>query len=285
MKKGQTSKREGIQDILFPMEYMNITQGNNGQYSHQGANALDLAGKDTGRDLLYAPFDVRCVATGDRNTEGNAAFWQSVNQVRYADGTVDYATIMVLHDNSLNGIYPGATYKQGAQIGQEGTAGNATGNHNHFEIAKGKFTHKYDLNKFGIYHLPRSISADQACFVDGTTILNANGMKWKKLADVQVGGASNGTVLNEIPNDFIKESATFYCNVDKINIRLAPSLKGQLTGDWYENGMTVKYDGYVKREGYVWIGWVSSKTKNRHWMAVGELNKNGYNTKPYGTFK
>ena len=59
------------------------------------------------------------------------------------------------------------------------------------------------------YHLPRSISADQACFVDGTTILNANGMKWKKLADVQVGGASNGTVLNEIPNDFIKRK----CNI------------------------------------------------------------------------
>ena len=30
-------------------------------------------------------------------------------------------------------------------------------------------------------------------------------MKWKKLADVELGGASNGTVLNEIPNDFIKE--------------------------------------------------------------------------------
>ena len=206
MKKGQTSKRGGIQDILFPMEYMNITQGNNGQYSHQGANALDLAGKDTGRDLFYAPFDVRCVATGDRNTEGNAAFWQSVNQVRFADGTVDYATIMVLHDNSLNGIYPGATYKQGVQIGQEGTAGNATGNHNHFEIAKGKFTHKYDLNKFGIYHLPRSISADQACFVDGTTILNANGMKWKKLADVQVGGAPplRGSVSLNYRPDFYK---------------------------------------------------------------------------------
>lgn len=96
---------------------------------------------------------------------------------------------------------------------------------------------------------------------------------------------SSETVLNKIPNDFIKESATFYCNVDKINIRLAPSLKGQLTGDWYENGMTVKYDGYVKREGYVWISWISAKTGNRHWMAVGELNKNGYNTKPYGTFE
>lgn len=185
MKKGQTSKRNGVQDILFPMEYMNITQGNNGQFSHQGVNALDLAGKDTGRDLFYAPFDVKCVATGDRNTEGNAAFWESTSKVRFADGTIDYATIMVLHDNSLAGIYPGVRYSQGTQIGQEGTAGFATGNHNHFEIAKGKFTHKYDQNNYGVYHLPRSISADKCCFIDGTSIINGNGMKWKKLADVK----------------------------------------------------------------------------------------------------
>lgn len=185
MKKGQTSKLNGVQDILFPMQYMNITQGNNGQFSHQGVNALDLAGKDTGRDLFYAPFDVKCVATGDRNTEGNAAFWESTNKVRFADGTIDYATIMVLHDNSLAGIYPGVRYTQGTQIGQEGTAGYATGNHNHFEIAKGKFTHKYDQNNYGVYHLPRSISADKCCFVDNTTILNGNGMKWKKLSDVK----------------------------------------------------------------------------------------------------
>ena len=190
MKKGQTSKRGCYQDVLFPMEYMNVTQGNNGQFSHMGVNALDLAGKDTGRDLFYAPFDVKCVATGDRNTEGNAAFWESTQKVRFADGTIDYATIMVLHDNSLSGIYPGVRYTQGTQIGQEGTAGFATGNHNHFEIAKGKFNHKYDQNKFGVFHLPKSISADKACFVDNTTILNGNGMKWKKLADVKVSTAS-----------------------------------------------------------------------------------------------
>ena len=44
MKKGQTSKRGGIQDILFPMKYMNITQGNNGQYSHQGVMLKSASG-------------------------------------------------------------------------------------------------------------------------------------------------------------------------------------------------------------------------------------------------
>ena len=68
------------------------------------------------------------------------------------------------------------------QIANAGTAGRATGNHNHFEIAKGKFTHKYDLNqKNKVYHLPNSISADKCCFVDKTDIINGNNMKWKHL--------------------------------------------------------------------------------------------------------
>lgn len=95
----------------------------------------------------------------------------------------------------------------------------------------------------------------------------------------------NSAILNTIPSDFVYEKATFYCDVDKINIRRAPSLQGEQTGDWYEKGMHVYYDGYVKREGYVWISWISGKTKHRHWMAVGELDANGINTHPYGTFR
>ena len=44
MQAHQKSIKDGIQNILFPVEHMNITQGNNGSYSHQGVNALDLAG-------------------------------------------------------------------------------------------------------------------------------------------------------------------------------------------------------------------------------------------------
>lgn len=92
------------------------------------------------------------------------------------------------------------------------------------------------------------------------------------------------TVLNCIPSDFNRESATFYPNTT-LKIRKAPSLKGVDTGLYYTNGMHVQYDGFVKREGYCWISWISASTGERRWMACGELNSRGYNTKPYGVFK
>lgn len=87
---------------------------------------------------------------------------------------------MVIHDNDLTGINIGVMYKQGIQIANAGTAGRATGNHSHFEIAKGKFTHMYDRHpQTGVYHLPNSISADLCCFIDDTDIINGNGMNWR----------------------------------------------------------------------------------------------------------
>ena len=91
-------------------------------------------------------------------------------------------------------------------------------------------------------------------------------------------------VLNAIPSDFIRESATFYPNCT-IKIREAPSLKGNDTGLVYKDGMSVNYDGYVNREGYCWISWISASNGERRWMAAGELNTAGVNVKPYGTFK
>ncbi len=189
MKKGQTSKRGGYEDILFPMEVCNITQGDN-VGTHKGTYATDLAGKDTGRDLFYAPFSVVCKAVDAAN--GNAVWWESQNKVRFADGTIDYATIMIVHDNSLGGIYVGTKYKQGIQIAQEGTAGKATGNHLHFEIAKGKYDHMYDLNKYGVYHLPNNMPIENACFMDNT-IIKQGIAKWKYLKDVKVSESKPST--------------------------------------------------------------------------------------------
>lgn len=91
-------------------------------------------------------------------------------------------------------------------------------------------------------------------------------------------------VLNSVPTDFVHETATFYPNTT-IKIRKAPSLKGVDTGLVYKVGMSVVYDGYVKREGYVWISWISASAKERRWMAAGELNSHGVNVNPYGAFK
>ena len=94
---------------------------------------------------------------------------------------------------------------------------------------------------------------------------------------------STPTVLNSMPSDFIRESATFYPNTT-LKIRKAPTEKGIDTGLYYSNGMSVRYDGYVKREGFVWISWISASTGERRWMKAGVLNSNGYNTNPYGRF-
>lgn len=92
------------------------------------------------------------------------------------------------------------------------------------------------------------------------------------------------TVMNYIPSDFVRESATFYPSTT-IKIRRAPSLSGEDTGLVYRQGMSVNYDGYVRREGYVWISWIAQFDKTRRWMAVGELNEKGVNVHPYGVFK
>lgn len=94
---------------------------------------------------------------------------------------------------------------------------------------------------------------------------------------------SGKEVENGIPSDFISESATF-TSTTTINIRRAPSLKGALTGDRYDKGMSFHYDGYVKREGYLWCSYIG-KDGSRRWVAVGELNSKGININPYGTFK
>lgn len=90
------------------------------------------------------------------------------------------------------------------------------------------------------------------------------------------------TVLNSIPSDFHVEYATFHVTVDKIKIRQAPSIAGKDTGLTYNKGMSVNYDGYVVREGYIWISWIG-QSGTRRWMACGTKDGSG-KVNHWGTF-
>lgn len=94
---------------------------------------------------------------------------------------------------------------------------------------------------------------------------------------------SSGEILNEVPSDFNYELWHFTCGDSNVNIRRAPSTSGQLTGDWYEPGMSFNYDGFVRREGYVWLSYIG-KDGTRRWVAGGELNANGVRVVSYGSF-
>lgn len=164
----------------FPMQYMNITQGVNGSYSHQGTNALDLAGKDTGRDYVFAPFTgvVKKIYT----QSGNFVWLESVNKVIYADGTIDYMTIMIGHDNDVSDLYIGKVIPKGTIFYQEGTAGYATGNHVHLECGRGRYTGGgWYQNSAGQWMIYNSMLPYKALFIqDSTIIYSGYGYPWKK---------------------------------------------------------------------------------------------------------
>ena len=164
---------------VFPMKHMSISQGVNGSFSHQGTKAIDITGKDGGIDSAYAPF------TGviKKIYQGYTVWLESVNPVMYANGTVDYMTVMLVHDNDTSDLYVGKVIQQGERFFEEGTAGYATGNHIHLECGRGKFQGSgWYENSQGKWMINNSILPYDALFVaDDTVIYSGYGYNWKSV--------------------------------------------------------------------------------------------------------
>lgn len=124
------------------------------------------------------------------------------------DGTLDYMTIMLEHDNDVTNLYAyvkydkkTGTYKtnkkiiqQGDVFYQEGNADGAFGNHVHMETGKGKYVIKdgwndgWYTNIYGYYQIYNDIRPDDALFLKTTTVdvnsnyhLNHEGLYWQYL--------------------------------------------------------------------------------------------------------
>ena len=181
MLKGEKSIRGGIEDLLCPFTDMYITQGTEGS-SHKGTKAIDVRGRERGvRYPYYAPCTVKCIKTYPSNGQ---VMWQSVNKVRFADGSIDYVTFMTAHDNSMDS-YKGQIVEQGSQLGNMGNKGNATGVHCHIEVSQSSDTSFYK-NKYGIYTMNNEYDLDDCYFVDNTNILYGMGGNWKTTDKVPV---------------------------------------------------------------------------------------------------
>lgn len=126
-----------MQKAMYPCKIIRITQKDH-VGTHKSCWAVDEAGIDGGISNFIMPFDgvVKKIYTSD----ANEVWIESSNKVEYADGTIDYMTIMFAHDNNVSDLYVGKLIKAGTIFYQEGTKGQATGNHVHFECGKGKFT-------------------------------------------------------------------------------------------------------------------------------------------------
>lgn len=121
---------DGNEVALFPMQYLHMSQGEHQLY------ALDFLGWDANGRVYdcpcYAPFTCRVTFTGNDHN----MICQSINKVRFVDGTLDYATVLVAHSMTAPASV-GTVFTQGDLWYHTGNYGISTGDHLHMEVAKG----------------------------------------------------------------------------------------------------------------------------------------------------
>ena len=168
-----------MEKAVLILNTLNVSQKANSSFSHKGDKALDLSGKDTGIESLKAPF------TGIIKriySNVNAVWLESVDKVKYADGTIDYMTIMTMHDNDVSNLKVGDIIKQGNIYYEEGRKGYTTGNHIHLAVGKGKYTgNGWSLNNEGSWVINNQYDVHKGLYLfSDTNILNSGGYNWIK---------------------------------------------------------------------------------------------------------
>ena len=165
---------------IYPSPYMRITQG----YmtgTHADSYAIDDAGSDSGIDFIVAPFTgvIRKIYTGD----ANEVWLESSEPVIYPDGTVDYMTMMFAHDNDVSNLFVGKVINRGERFYEEGTKGNASGNHVHMECGRGKFTGSgWHQNSAGYWSINNGKNPTECLWIDDSiTVLNSYGYTFKRI--------------------------------------------------------------------------------------------------------
>ncbi len=178
MRAGQTLvDDQGYQVALFPMEYIYISQGEYGNYSHQGILAIDFLGwGKNGRKLkcpYYAPFDCKVVY--------HASYydvWESLNDVHTPSG-IRKVTFEVAHDDNPPPL--GTVKLMGEEIGKTGTNGHVTGDHVHLNSAFGTYQGFYTVSS-GKRQLVNSSHIYKTFYVNDTSIKNGYGYNWVKFS-------------------------------------------------------------------------------------------------------
>lgn len=164
---------EGYEYALYPSETLCVTQGAYDTYSHQKQNALDITTKNKS---VYAPFTGKIVRIDRGYSRYNTVWLQSCDKVVYADGSVDYMTVVFMHDNNVSDLSVGQIVGQGEYFYDMGVAGGATGSHVHIACIRGKYNSRMGLTGSG------DVRVEKALFLpDDVTVYAGYGLKWISL--------------------------------------------------------------------------------------------------------
>lgn len=179
MRAGEKLKNpQGIEVLLFPLEYLYMSQDEGGDYSHAGTLAMDFLGWGANGRIYECPYYAPCSCTCVASTEEANRIWESDNEVLRADGTIGYVSWVQAHDN--NPLPIGTKLVQGDLLGHTGTAGQVTGDHVHFNFSNGKYTGWEQVPPNNNWQLKNSVHIYDVCYVNDTVIIEGYNHPWKE---------------------------------------------------------------------------------------------------------
>ena len=242
-----------MEKAMYPIKTIRITQRDH-QGTHADSWATDEAGPDSGISSLFVPFTgiIKKIYTQD----ANEVWLESTEPVEYPDGTVDYMTIMFAHCNDVSNLFVGKLIAQGENFYSEGTKGQATGNHCHFECAKGRFTGTgWHKDNAGYWSINNGKLVTDCLFIDDSyNIIQTLGLNFKNVKEVEPKKYGSSVERNEYVNQ-IK------INADNVRARTSPN--GDIIG--YINPGIYNSLEIVTQDGYDW-----HRVEDNLWCAMGE---------------
>ena len=157
---GDGGGTDGRQLAVLPIDYVHVTQGEYGPFSHFRGSGQELAIDfifPTNRYPAKAPFDIEVM---DRRDNYATVVWKNTRPVMGANGVKYYQLhIIVIHDWNFKDYKIGDKRKKGEVFyhsgSETGGGGVSTGDHMHLEVMKG---HKYQFpppssNQLHIYEV------------------------------------------------------------------------------------------------------------------------------------
>lgn len=262
-------KTEQKWNLCYGMKVINISQLPGGSYSHAN-NALDMCGSDKGVDFWYAQGRWKCIA----GEWGNGTYFfvpvnsiGEITTVHCADGKDRVITIALTHSlKQFVKTTVGKIYENGEPMYEEGTKGQATGNHVHVEIAEGKQDTKHLDAKLNVWRMNNELNPVDLMYVNDSfsKVAYDHGAKLKhcKTAEYRKEDSVEG---------WKKTGGNWFYYKDGKRLTGWQKLKWSKGTDWfYFSAKGVMQTGFKKLE------WNGSKDWYLfdHWgaMVVGETN-------------
>lgn len=182
----------GLQLAKFPMDMIQITQGENGSYSHVNTLCIDFVGTHD-KYPYYAPFDCEAIFRSDNSA---IMVWKSNGKVMCVDGEARDIVFTCFHESPL--MYPvGKKLSKGDLLGHTGIGGMVTGDHLHLNVIEGTEYKGLVLKGNNSYAL---VGTELHIFdvfdTTGVRIVDGYGYDWKK-SDYVDGSTGTGDKGND----------------------------------------------------------------------------------------